>query len=392
MTIKPVLWTHEPHKDGRCPIKIYIARKYLPVPKIAVYPNDWDAKEGKVKRSNPLYAQINSVIRARLLELEKAYLEGEELPKKKTKSQEKPTKVTIYDFIGTYIAETARGQHEISAGTVNHYKSLQLRLKQFSQHQGKPIYFEDIDQNFYGEFWQFLHTEFGIQKAGGFSKHIKVLKKFMNEAQRRGLHQNTAHKESEFKVHQSKGQKIYLTEQEVEKLEELDLSSMPWLEEERDRWLICYYFVMRYQDGQDHISRANFFEVKGHSFFRYDANKTGIVATLPVKPRVLQILEKYNYKMPATTNQEANRKIKMIASMAGINTPAKENGVKGPKCNFVTTHTARRSAATNLAIQGVPLDFIAKAGGWKKLETLKKYLLASGLDVALVMVEYEFFR
>lgn len=82
MTIKPVLWTHEPHKDGRCPIKIYIARKYLPVPKIAVHPN-----------------------------------------------------------------------------------------------QGKPIYFEDIDQNFYGEFWQFLHTEFGIQKAGGFSKHIKVLKK-----------------------------------------------------------------------------------------------------------------------------------------------------------------------------------------------------------------------
>lgn len=77
--------------------------------------------------------------------------------------------------------------------------------------------------------------------------------------------------------------------------------------------------------------------------------------------------------------------------MAGINTPAKENGVKGPKCNFVT-HTARRSAATNLAIQGVPLDFIAKAGGWKKLETLKKYLLASGLDVAKVVVEYDFFK
>ena len=393
MTIKPVLWTHEPHKDGRCPIKIYIARQYLPVPKIAVHPDDWDTKEGKVKRSNPLYAQINAVIRARLLEIEKAHLEGQELPKKKKKNQDTTqTKITIHDFIGIYIAETAQGQHEISAGTVKHYQSLQLRLKQFGTHRGEPIRFEDIDQKFYGDFFQFLHTNFNIQKTGGFSKHIKILKKFMSEAQRRGLHNNDAHRDSNFKVHQSKGQKIYLTEQEVEKLEKLDLSTMPWLEEERDRWLICYYFLLRYQDGQDHIARDNFFQSGAKWYFRYQANKTGTNATIPVKPRIIELLEKYDYKLPKTTNQEANRKIKMIASMAGINTPAQENGVKGPKCNFVCTHTARRSAATNMAMQGVPLDLIAKMGGWKRLEILKVYLLASGLDAAAAASEYEFFK
>lgn len=40
--------------------------------------------------------------------------------------------------------------------------------------------------------------------------------------------------------------------------------------------------------------------------------------------------------------------------MAGINTPATENGVTAPKWTFVRTHTARRSAGTNLALQGVP--------------------------------------
>ena len=55
-------------------------------------------------------------------------------------------------------------------------------------------------------------------------------------------------------------------------------------------------------------------------------------------------------------------------------------------------HTARGSAATNLAMQGVPLDFIARLGGWNNMDTLKKYVLASGMDVAMVAAEYKFFR
>ncbi|WP_421798294.1 hypothetical protein [Haliscomenobacter sp.] len=75
-----------------------------------------------------------------------------------------------------------------------------------------------------------------------------------------------------------------------------------------------------------------------------------------------------------------------------MNTPATENGVTAPKWTFVCTHTARRSAATNLAIQGVSLDCIAKLESWKKLEMLNKYLLTSGLNVAKVVAEYDFFR
>ena len=61
------------------------------------------------------------------------------------------------------------------------------------------------------------------------------------------------------------------------------------------------------------------------------------------------------------------------------------------KWTFVRTHTARRSAATNLAMGGATLDFICKLGGWKKLETLEKYLLATRMEVAKVVAEYDFF-
>lgn len=394
MTFKPIIWTYRPRRNGQCSVKIYGQKKYFNTD-ILIDPKFWDDAKGKVRSIHPHHAQINAIIQKKIVELERTFLNGEQLPTKKNiKAQVKQieAKPTICQFIQAYIDETAKGEHEISSGTIKHYQSLQLRLNQFAAHQGKTVDFEDINQKWYGDFWQFLHTNFQIQKAGGFSKHIKVLKKFMSEAQRRGLHANSAHRETDFKVHQTKGQKIYLTEQEVEKIECLDLCTMPWLEAERDRWLMCYYFLMRYQDGQDHIGQDNFFPSHGKTFFRYDANKTGIPATIPVKPKAVELLKKYSYKLPQTTNQEANRKIKMIASMAGINSTVQENGVHGPKCNFVRTHTARRSAATNLAMQGVPLDFIAKLGGWNKLETLKKYLLSSGLDVAMVAANYDFFK
>lgn len=98
-------------------------------------------------------------------------------------------------------------------------------------------------------------------------------------------------------------------------------------------------------------------------------------------------LGKVQNQMPKTINAEANRKIKQIARMAGIDTP-----MTAPKWTFVRTHTARRSAATNLAMGGATLDFICKLGGWKKLETLEKYLLATRMEVARISGDFEFFK
>ena len=78
--------------------------------------------------------------------------------------------------------------------------------------------------------------------------------------------------------------------------------------------------------------------------------------------------------------------------MAGIHTSANEGDRSGPKWKFVTTHTARRSAATHLALQGVNLKIIADLGGWEKIETLRSYLRASGLDSAEVAKDLDFFQ
>ena len=133
-------------------------------------------------------------------------------------------------------------------------------------------------------------------------------------------------------------------------------------------------------------------ESQGKAFYSYTSGKTSVEVTIPLKPSAVAILEKYNYKLPGITNQQSNKMLKQLASMAGLNNIATQDGKKGPKCAFVSTHTARRSAATNLYLDGISMKIIAQLGGWTQLETLKHYLLASGVEVAMAATEYDFFK
>ena len=64
--------------------------------------------------------------------------------------------------------------------------------------------------------------------------------------------------------------------------------------------------------------------------------------------------------------------------MAGINAKIFQEGKNAPKSSFVTTHTARRNAATNLYLDGVSLKMIADLDGWTDLQNFRP----CGLDTA----------
>lgn len=51
------------------------------------------------------------------------------------------------------------------------------------------------------------------------------------------------------------------------------------------------------------------------------------------------------------------------------------------KWEVITSHTARRSGATNMYLAGMPLDLIMFCGGWSKREQCEKYIKASVSDV-----------
>lgn len=378
MTIKAILWTYEKRTDGTADVKIYTypPKKYHTTG-IKIKPGDWDKKKGRVKNSNPLAVALNAKITRLIDQHTKKALLG------RVEDQ------SLVNFLELFLEEIKKGMHPIRVGTAKNYQSTLTRLKQFCKATGiKDVFFSECSMEWHAMFSRWL-ADFANCNAPGLTKHTKILKRVLRTAQDRDLHDNSDYKR--FTVNRTTTSKIYLRTNEIEALQSVDLSGLPHLERERDRFLVSYFLLMRYGDSVK-INKENAYQDGGQWFYRYVSEKTTIPVVVPIKPAALKILVANAWNMGEDTNQEANRHIKQVAAMAGINEPTKEGEKKAPKWRFVTTHTARRSAATNMALEGVQIDTIAKLGGWDKIATLKSYLRASGIDVARAAAKLDFFQ
>lgn len=390
MTVKLILWKARIRKDGTCAIKAYVyfngVKKYYHSG-LFVNPSYWDEKKGLVKAGHYLSRTYNARLTAFRNEVEAYFITGgtfEDFGSQKASG-------SLLEFGQDYIQEMKSGKVDKKNLTRKAYSALLNRLEEYRVAKGlKDLKFDDIDLDFYKNFCDYLLND-GSCGLAGFGKHIKLLKALMNVGLRRNLHSNKEHQRKEFRTIRIKTNKIYLTGEEIEQLSEIDLSNTPHLERERDRWLVAYYFLLRFSDVC-RLSKDMFFAQKEKTYLRMKHEKTGNEAIIPAKPAALTLLEKYDYGMGFTANQVANRNIKLVAEMAGINSLTPEGSKTAPKSQFVTMHTARRSAATNLYLHGVSLKTIADLGGWRTVKSLMVYLRASGMDSARLASNLDFFQ
>jgi integrase len=389
MNFRRVLWTGYKRTDGTCDVKIYVrtpeGKKYYSTG-IKIEEHFWKKSTGEVRSIHPLAELYNSQINALKMELEQFFRKGGSFSA--WEDRKRIGDGAFIPFLEDFISEAHKGRHGLSKGSIKVYDALLKRIKELAAIQGKRDFkFSEIDNTFLDQFWKMLLNQ-GCSMTGGVGKHTKCLKRVMKVAQEKGLHENEAYKS--FKVHKlTHSEKIYLSEQEINLIEKVTLPNN--IDKERIRFLIAYYFLLRFSDVI-RIRRSHFFENDNKYFFRIKHQKTKKEVVIPVKPKALELLEKVDYKLDYSANQIANCQIKYIAAMAGVNEEVNQGNERSPKSNFVTFHTARRSAATNLYLSGVSTKLIADLGGWTNEKTLRLYLRASGLDSARMASDLEFFK
>ncbi|MBE7697952.1 tyrosine-type recombinase/integrase [Tenacibaculum finnmarkense] len=259
----------------------------------------------------------------------------------------------LIDWIKYYIAaETLNKQtgKPITDGTKRKNKSILNTLISFEKHLKRNIQLKEINYSFYKEFVSFCISKKGYTQNTTGTK-IRGLKMWLNDANKRGFCNIDL---SDFKGMTNETKDVYLTNTEINKIFEFNFNDNLRLLNARNLLIIGTRTGLRVSD----IMRLSKKDIT-NDMITIKTQKTGATVVVPLHQQVKYILARNNGEFPrAISDQRFNDYIKEICSKVGITqiveggkqnpkTKRKEFG-NFPKCELITSHTCRRSFATNL--------------------------------------------
>jgi integrase len=277
----------------------------------------------------------------------------------------------------------------ISQNTLRTYKTTYKHLNNFQLARKKLIEFDSIDLNFYDEFTRYLMADLNLS-TNTVGKNIQVLKLVLNEATDRGLNKNLAYKSRKFVPVREKTESIYLSEDEIHALAELNLTGNKRLESVRDLFLIGCHTGLRYSDYSI-LDPSKIVD----GFIETVQIKTGEPVVIPIHATVQRIIAKYDGTLPASiSNQKTNQFLKEVGKkldcfQTSVTIAFTKGGKKVVetlrKWELLTTHTARRSFATNEYSEGTPTLTIMAITGHKTEKAFLRYIKLSRTEHAKLM-------
>lgn len=230
-----------------------------------------------------------------------------------------------------------------------------------------------------------------------------VLKPLLNAAKKDGIEIDNSY----YKELQGKGKdvdNIYLTEEEIKKIYNLDIPSLKAsgdidaksnIEATRDLFIIGCWTGLRRSD----INKLNdgVWSVKdGEDLLYVTAEKTKRQVVIPLHPTVKAIYQKYNGILPKLGDKaNTNNHLRNLGRLAGIDeiVPVTENrGGKVTtyhykKYELIGMHTARRSFATNMYLRGMPTIAIMQLTGHTTESNFLKYIKVTAEQNAMMIAK-----
>ncbi len=195
---------------------------------------------------------------------------------------------------------------------------------------------------------------------------------------------------------------VYVTRAEIIRLMELDLRHVPGYERIRDVFVLHCYVGLRFTDLIKLLQHPQRYlrQEAGSTFFELLTNKTGEVVTIPVAAMAQRVMEKRGYDFGGRFSYSFyNRALKRLGQIAGFNDEivcTRTNGGRRvsrimKKYELLSSHTARRSFATNAFLAGVPVIGIMQITGHKSQANFMRYIRCSSMESAISIAGHEFF-
>lgn len=378
----------------------YRGKRLLHSTGFSIHPSDWDFKKQRPiekERRPDLWAireqidDLSSYCKSIYIEANYGAIDVLEFKEKLELKANPPEpgpeirKLSFFDFVKEELAEMKAHGMRLSS-----YKPFKLHagiLKEFAQERGRFTY-EDVDWNFRLELIDWLAGR-NAQVAYG-NKTLSILRQFLERARRKKYHSNTDYHGSGWMIPRKKaeGQKVILTPEELEVLYRLKLSGLK--DTVRDLFLIGAGTGQRFSDYSRYTPSHFYRTPSGAPLLSVISQKTDMPAKIPLNlfPWLIPTLEKCEYKSPKVSMQKFNMHIKEICEQAGISEEvlkveqymgrkAVVEKIFVPKHTLVSSHTCRRSFATNLYLMGYKLAQIMPMTGHSTEAQLRQYI---GID------------
>lgn len=304
-------------------------------------------------------------------------------------------KVYFSDWIQKFIDEVNDRNSKGSKFTsvrIQRFKVVQNKFKIFEENTNKKFKFSEIDYLFYNSFLEYFRN---IEKINDntIGSYIKILKYWLKVAEIEGVSVNPYYKHNDFAAPSNKTKDVYLSENEINLIYNHDFSHSERLDNTRDNFIIGLRTGLRISDFLTKLKEFNISE----EFIEIETTKTGENVVIPLHPQIKAILEKRGGKLPhKISDPKFNKYIKEVCQEVGIdeevegakienkkdkkdffttdihiyNKNRKTSG-KFPKYELITSHTCRRSFASNLYGKIPNLSIMAITGHKTEAQFLK---------------------
>lgn len=443
MEIKFYLKSYLPKKDrtNKAAVKLYndtesqiYARisyngdylKYYTNEKIK--PCSWNSKTQRAKRSNdwPEYSEFNTRLDNIGTKIRNTFRQhvndndGKEPSKPILKNlldkafhknpnatKEERDLKTFWGYFDNFIMRCENGTRlhlkshtPLSCNTIKNLKVLKHHLKCFEKKKGYKLDFDNIDLSFHNKFLDYCTRLAEPKKLqpNTIGKLITNLKVVLKESFDDRYNKNSIFTHRKFFSPTVETDAVYLNQKEIDEIAGLELCSNKRLERVRDLFLIQCHTGVRFIDLPQ-IHHQNLRD----DIFEITQIKTQKPAFIPLKKEVAELLAKYNGVAPAKiSNDKFNKYIQEVCKLvdslqSNVVIEVIENGKRVPlkkkndlgedvpvqKFDLVTSHTGRRSFATNEYILGdLSVREIMTATGHKTEKSFFKYIRMTPRDNA----------
>jgi len=307
--------------------------------------------------------------------------------------KEKTIPADLINYIDFYIDYR---KDEVKKTSLKKFNVIKHKLQKLEKFRKKQILILDINNDFKNEFVSYCKNELYSQNT--IQRELAIIKTFCIHARFLGL--ETHYQLDSLRLDKAKVEKIYLTFDELSRIEEINSDELTVSLDNAKDWLIisCYSGqrisdFMRFTENQIRIE-------EGKHFLEFTQMKTSKLTTIPIHPKILEILKKRNGKFPyRISDQKYNDYVKEVCKLAGIDEIVKGSKMleteKGnrkqeglyKKYELVTSHIGRRSFATNFYGK-IPTTYLINITNHSSEAMFLNYIGKSNKDLAKETFKY----